>query len=404
MSAQRARGDVSLARRLPGFDARHATKRARRWRGTAVLIVVLLVATGAAIYLVKALGGSKTSSSSSTTVVSGTTSPKVTVTVATPTAQLNSPVSSEVVLPGAGAQLVVMGGATTGGTTASGVFTFDTTSGELTLAGQLSTGLADACGALIAGQDVVVGGRSPPVVATVQQMPQPGPNLPFATANVVGALPQPRADAATTTIGPTTYLVGGDDGTKLLSQVLSTTDGRTWAPVANLVQPVRFAAAAATGTTLYVFGGESISSTAPATPFDTIQALDLATHRVRIVGHLPEPLFQASALTIGNRIFIIGGTAVLGSPSPPHGSGSSATTSASPPTPVTVPTIWSFDAANAKLTEVGRLSVPVAQAGIAVLGQTAWVIGGESNGTAVSAVQTVTVKAAPAPAPGSGRH
>lgn len=390
MSVQRPRGDGSLARRLPGFDARHATRRARRWRGTVVLIVVVLVATGAAIYLVKALGGSNTTSSPSTTVASRA-KPEVTVTVATPAVQLSAPVSSEVVVPGAGTQLVVIGGSTAGGGGASGVFTFDTTSGDLALVGQLDTSLSDACGALIGRQVVVMGGRSPAVVATVQQLPQPGPAVPYARSDAVGTLPQPRADATATTVGQTTYLVGGDDGTNLLPEVLSTTDGRTWLPFATLAQPVRFAAVAATGTTLYVFGGQSISSSVPGTSFDTIQALDLTTHRVRIVGHLPEPLSQASAVTIGDRIFVIGGIALVRDPSSSsRGSGPSTTTSSSP-TPATVPAIWSFDPATARVTEAGRLPVPVAQAGVAVLGQTAWVIGGESNGAAVSAVQSVTV-------------
>jgi len=391
LSAQRARGEGSLARRLPGFDARHATKRARRWRGTVVLIVLVLVATGAAVYLVKVLGGSEGSSSPSTTVAGGART-RATITVATPTQPLPAPVSAEVVLPGTATQLVVMGGSTTGGKIASGVFTLDTTSGKLALVGQLGATLADATGALISGQDVVMGGSSPSAVATVQQMPQPGPNLPYTRTTVVGTLPQPRTDAAAVTVGPTTYLVGGDDGSNLLPQVLSTTDGRTWGVVANLAQPVRFAAAAATPTKIYVFGGEGIVPSVASAPFDTIQELDLTTHRSKIVGHLPEPLSQASAVAIGDRILVIGGNAVIRPPgSPSRGSGRSNTTSTLPPRTLTVPTIWSFDPATAKVTKVGQLSVPVAQAGVALLGSTIWVIGGQSNGAPASSVQSIAV-------------
>lgn len=362
-----------------------------------VLAVLVMVATAVALYVVSSLGGSKTSSSAPTTTSAAAT-PRITVTVTTPTPPLGAPVSSEVVLRGAGTQLVVAGGSTAGGKLASGVFTFDTASGKLAAVGQLTSPLADACGALIGGQDVIFGGSSPATVATVQQMPQPGPSANYAATTVVGALPEPRADAAATTVGATTYLVGGDDGNNLIAQVLSTTDGRTWSPIANLAMPARFAAAAAAGTKLYVFGGESISS--PTTLFDTIQAVDLETHRASVVGHLPEPLAQASAVTIGDRVFIVGGTSVT---RPPGSSGraprSSTSTAESAPAPATVATIWSFDPGTAKVTQVGALPVAVAQAGTAVVGSTAWILGGSSNGTPVTSVQAFSVN----PPAGSGR-
>jgi hypothetical protein len=52
-----------------------------------------------------------------------------------------------------------------------------------------------------------------------------------------------------------------------------------------------------------------------------------------------------------------------------------------------VSTIWAFDSATKRLLPAGRLQVPVSHAAIAVTGSTAWIVGGESGGALVSAVQ-----------------
>jgi hypothetical protein len=60
-----------------------------------------------------------------------------------------------------------------------------------------------------------------------------------------------------------------------------------------------------------------------------------------------------------------------------------------------VSTVWFFDPTAGTSTAVGQLPVAVSHAGVAVLGSTAWLVGGESDGTPVSAVQSVTTVAAP---------
>jgi hypothetical protein len=69
-----------------------------------------------------------------------------------------------------------------------------------------------------------------------------------------------------------------------------------------------------------------------------------------------------------------------------------------------VPTIWAFDAATRQLLPAGRLQVPVSHAAVTVTGSTAWIMGGESGGTAVSAVQMLRPDRAfgTAGAPGAG--
>ena len=69
-----------------------------------------------------------------------------------------------------------------------------------------------------------------------------------------------------------------------------------------------------------------------------------------------------------------------------------------------VSTIWAFDPATRRLLPAGRLQVPVSHAGVAVTGSTAWIVGGESGGAVVSAVQMLRPDRAfgTAGAPGAG--
>jgi outer membrane protein assembly factor BamB len=70
----------------------------------------------------------------------------------------------------------------------------------------------------------------------------------------------------------------------------------------------------------------------------------------------------------------------------------------------TVSTIWAFDAASGQLLVAGHLQVPVSNAGVAVIGSTAWIAGGESSGVPVAAVQMLRPNAGfgQAGAPGAG--
>ena len=409
-------GNSSLARRLPGFDARHATRRARNLRGTVLLIGVVVACTALTIYLVSSLGssgstkgaarGTTTSSSSSQNgkkTGASITTTRPTVTAAEAPWQLSAPISGALVLRGLGTQLSVLGGMTTGGTLAEGAFTFDTSTGKLVHVGNLENALTDSSGAVIAGQDLVFGGSSPIPLSTVQDLAQPGAFTAaggtsragtIVRATVVGTLPQACTDAAVATIGTTTYLVGGYNGTSSSPQVLATTDGRTFVAVASLAQPVRFAAVAAVAGKLYVFGGQTVSQSIASPPLDTIQLVEPAKHRTRIVGHLSEPLAESTAVTVGSHVFLIGGVTVNRAPgsSTSHSAGST-TGSTGGISTSTVPTIWSFNASKDKVSRVANLVVPVSQAGTAVLGSEVWVMGGMSNGAPVTSVQTIVVAA-----------
>ncbi|HVC69190.1 MAG TPA: PQQ-binding-like beta-propeller repeat protein [Acidimicrobiales bacterium] len=357
--------------------------------------------------------------------------------------QLAAPISRVVVLPGAGSQLDILGGLTSNNTSSSGIYTLDTSNGALRQIGNLSGPLHDAAGAVSGGQDVVFGGGVSATVATVQTFPHSAgasgsPATQGPTATVVSSLPGPRSDAADVAIGSTNYLVGGYDGTNPDAVVLATTDDRTFRSVAPLPVPVRYPAAAALDGKIYVFGGQAILGVSAGNPVSTIQMIDPVHHTASVVGHLPEPLSGATAVTLAGHVYLIGGestsaqpttagigstqTTTTGSGTNPGVGASGATpdryetnghnraaaevlTAAVAPAPTnTVAGVWAFDPASLRLISAGHLQVPVSHAGVAILGTTAWIIGGESNGTPVATAQMVTPDAAfgVAGAPGAG--
>ena len=295
-------------------------------------------------------------------------------------------------------------------------------------------------------------------------MSAPGatPGTGISVAQTIGTLPRPRSDSAAVTVGATTYIVGGYDGANPDSAVLATTDGRTFSTVASLPVPVRYPAVAASGGLVYVFGGEAISGPGAGQPVNVIQAVDPKRHRASIVGQLPIPLAAAAAVTIAGQVYLAGGestvaqsvvpgvgTTQIGPPPPgsdpgagatsatntaatfpagakakglvltdtssPSGSAiSGATTPDAGPSEArvnesttgtsTVSTIWAFNPTTGKMLSAGRLQVPVSHSSVAVMGTTAWFVGGESNGTPVAAVQMLrpNLKFGLAGAPGAG--
>ena len=287
----------------------------------------------------------------------------------------------------------LLGGLTSGGASASGVFAVNPATGYARAAGTLARPLHDAAGTLLRGHELIFGGGAQASVATVQEFTPPGPGRRAgrATATVAGALPAARSDAVSVTIGGTSYVVGGYTGTRPDAEVLATSDGRSFRAVAALPVPVRYPAVAALGGTIFAFGGEAITGPRAGQPVDVIQAIDPARHAASVIGRLPEPLAGAAAVTIGGHLFVAGGESSvaqalvpgMGStqlgPAPASGHPGLGTTAHSA-VPSTVSTIWAFDPASKRLLPAGHLQVPVSHAGIAVIGSTAWIVGGESAG------------------------
>ncbi|HEU5001242.1 MAG TPA: hypothetical protein VFW71_00490 [Actinomycetota bacterium] len=322
--------------------------------------------------------------------------------------RLGTPISRVTVLPAAPGHLLLAGGASSAGPS-NGVYLLDTASGALTPEGSLSQRVQDAAGAVVGGGSVLFGGTASATVATVQTVgPSPGGTVP-----VTGTLPQPRSGAASVTVGATTYLVGGD------AAVLATTDARTFTKVADLPVPVRYPAVAAVGGQIYVFGGEGLTD---GQPVSAIQRIDPARRSATRAGQLPMHVTGAAAVTIGTQIYLAGGTTAetqtvtpgagrtqlpgtwLGPEPPGAGAGATGHTG---PTGSIVPTsggIWAFNPATGAVLPAGQLQVPVSHAGVAVAGGSAWLVGGESSGSLVAAVQVLTPNASfgQAGSPGAG--
>ena len=316
---------------------------------------------------------------------------------------LAAPLSREVVVPGGSGRLLVLGGLTAGGSSAAGVYDLGTRTGAMSQAGTLRAPVHDAAGASLGGHALVFGGGSAATVPAVDSFPRAA----HAT------MPAPRSDSVAVTIGATAYVLGGYNGSQPQPDVLATTNGRTFTRVARLPVPVRYPAAAALGGRIYVFGGQAVTGAQAGRPVDTIQRVDPVRRTATVIGHLPEPLAGSAAVTVGGELFLAGGDSTVRQPRQ-AGAG---TTQLSPaevasaggaetgPAPTfTVSDIWAFDPATGRLLPAGRLQVPVSHAGIAVTGSTGWLVGGESHGALVGAVQMLRPDRAfgTAGAPGAG--
>jgi hypothetical protein len=322
---------------------------------------------------------------------------------------LPAPISREAVVPGQHGRLIVLGGLTPDGTSASGVYAVRTRTGAARRIGALGVAVHDAAAAVTGGRALVFGGGSVASIATVQGFTLPGAHGGAAAARA--SLPQARSDLAAVTVGATTYLLGGYDGTRPDAAVLATTDGRAFRTVAALRVPVRYPAVAALGGKIYVFGGEAVTGPHAGVPVNTIQAVDPARHSSTIVGQLPEPLAGALAVTLGGEVFVAGGESTVPQPQAP-GMGTTQFRARAPGTvgessgaaTATVPTIWAFQPSTGRLVSAGRLQVPVSHAAVAVTGSMAWIVGGESHGHLVAAVQMIRPNKAfgMAGAPGAG--
>lgn len=291
--------------------------------------------------------------------------------------RLAAPLSRMVVEPSSGSNLTVLGGYE-GGVSAAGVYALDTADGKLTLVGNLALPTHDAAGALIDGRDVLFGGGDTVSDGVVQAF---APTAGEPTAATIGQLPDARSDCVAVSIGRVAYVVGGYDGLSGDAAVLDTTDGMTFRTAATLPVPVRYPAVSTIDGKIYVFGGAAVGGPDNGRPVGEIQVINPSTGSAQVIGTMPEALEGASAVTIQGHVYIAGGDSASTGTTTPNSSS---------------PTIWAFDAVTDRMLRAGSLRVAVSYAGIAVTGTAAWVVGGETNGVATSAVQMF------APDPGLG--
>ncbi len=300
--------------------------RRRRWRPTGLVAAAVALVAGAALASCSGSGSTASPTTTSGSDRSATGQGRTdrlggpgSIEAGVEPWQLSAPSSRQSVVANP-AGLTVLGGITPSGSSLASVATIDPATGQETPAGSLADPVHDAAAATVGGRIFDFGGGSPDTVATVQSVAAPGPRVPTPAGTVVGNLPAPRSDlAAVTTSGPgggqpghpgsTTYLVGGYDGTDYLPDVLATTDGTHFRRVATLPVPVRYPAVVALAGELLAFGGQTRSAPSATTATDDIQMVDPSSGRARVVGHLPQPLYGASAFVIGGTAYVAGGQA-----------------------------------------------------------------------------------------------
>lgn len=250
-----------------------------------------------------------------------------------------------------GSSILLLGGLTTGDVSTAAVYRLDPSKGSGALAGHLERVVHDAAGGSIGGQAIVFGGGSSSTTALVQSWST-------GTAMEVASLPRPRSDLAATSIGDTTFLVGGFDGTTIDPVVLATSTGKSFVAAGSLAQPVRYPAVAAAAGAIWVIGGVTGTSEGSTEDTDVIQRIDGRTGQVSVVGHLPMALAHAAAIDVNGQLLVAGGR-VGATPSDQ---------------------VFRVDTSTGGVMPVGTLPEPRSDAGSAVIGDTAYLLGGELDG------------------------
>jgi hypothetical protein len=195
--------------------------------------------------------------------------------------------------------ILLAGGLTASNVSATGVYRFDPTGPTITSTGKLHTGVHDTAAALVGARLVVFGGGTATGETATIQAAGSGSSY-----GVIGHLPSARSDHGAVGLENQgrVAVVGGFDGTSPSLDVLTTADGATFTTLARLPEPVRYAAVVADGTTLYVIGGEWNGQYS-----DAVQTVDLSTGASRVASHLPEPIGHAAVFTINGAIYLAGG-------------------------------------------------------------------------------------------------
>jgi outer membrane protein assembly factor BamB len=185
-------------------------------------------------------------------------------------------------------------------------------------------------------------------------------------ARYAGRLPSLASDVAVAALGGTVYVVGGFDGVAPLDTIVAWRPGGVARVVARLPLGLRYAAVAAVAGRLLIAGGTTASGVS-----DAILSYDPASGTVLQVGVLPGPLTHASAVTLGGRVYVVGGRHAV----------SGAQTAQ----------IIEIDPVSAVATVVGELPRPLSDAAVARVHGHIVVAGGEdAAGATQRAVLTLT--------------
>ena len=250
-------------------------------------------------------------------------------------------------------------------TSSSAVLQIDPAAGSVQKVARIPNAIHDAAGAAFGGRVLLIGGgESEVATAAVVDTSSANPSK-------VGQITQPRSDVAAVASGDTLVVVGGYDGKVITPGVLTSSDGQTFTEVGTLVTPVRYPAVAALDGKVYAFGGKTRTPDGNDSQTADIQRIDPATGEVTLVGQFPEPTGHMVAAVLDGTIYVMGGRT---------GTGTSLTDSSA---------IWRFDPATGSVTPAGTLPKPVTDSTVAVVDGSAWLIGGERDGTPIDDVVVV---------------
>ncbi len=333
-------------------------------RRVGVPLLAILVSMGAVACGGGGGGGGATGASTTTTgagAATATTAPVAGVRAVTVSWTLPAPVAREVVVA-SGKEFTVVGGLDATKFSTASIVTVDPATGASRTSGTLSEAVHDAAGVSAGGRILVFGGGGPSEngTADVQAV------TPAGATSVIGTMPAPRSDHVAARVGNTTYVLGGYDGTAIVPEVLTTTDGVTFAKAGSLPVPVRYPAVAVVGKAIYVFGGVSNSEAGVDT--NTVQRLDTVSGAIDTVATLPTSLSHAGAIVLGGHVYLLGGYVDNTRLSDQ---------------------ILRFDPATGSTTSVGTLPAPVSDGAAVVVGKQGYLVGGQ--GTDRAPLATVTV-------------
>ena len=252
---------------------------------------------------------------------------------------------------------VLAGGMFPGDASSSRALELDPSTGRTEPLPSLPTPVHDTAGGLVAGRPAVFGGGNATEQSVVQVLGGRAWSTPL-------HLPTTRSDLSVVQVGGSTLVIGGYDGTATPRDILRIgADGRP-ARIGSLRQGVRYAATAVVGSHVYVFGGE-----VDHRELDAVQDVDATTGRTRLVGRLPVPLGHAAAVTVGDRVLLLGGR-----------TGPDTFTNA----------LWWFDPASGSFKRAGTLPAPTSDAAVVASGNQVWLLGGESPSPSARATGGVT--------------
>jgi len=343
------------------FPAGSAPSQRPGWATTAAAAVtaaVALVSCGSGSGSGSGTGTASSPAGSSSPSTSGATAPLPrgaagTVTATIAPFRLPATLSRAVAYP-AGDHLLVATGLHDGDRSTNAVLDIDVPGSRVTVAGRLQVAVHDAAGTTLAGIPTTFGGGASTEVAVIQQF-APARR----TASTAGALPVPTSDAVAASTDAGVVVAGGYDGFRTLPEVLLLVAPDRIRRLSTLPVPVRYPAVAVDGMDssqrVLLFGGESggVATTA-------VQEIDPASGSVRVVAHLPAARTQAMAVSLGGSIFVAGGAAA-------------GTTGAR-----VFDDVLRYDPTAHTFSRAGTLPYPTSDAAVAVLGQRAYLVGGET--------------------------